>query len=216
MASYIKGNPVANATSYELFEKTGNTYTSLKTASEINFNLDELSLSGGSHTLVVKAKADGYEDSDYSNEVVYKVDEVIINYFNIDSDEIIWGKAPAAGSTEPVTTENRGTSHYIAVSPGDKVYGGYYSPSTGKATYYKNSPVYLYDSNKTYKAAIGSWTDADGKTDNTPRWITIPDGVAYMRCMLRNDPAPDNYKRDYQMITINQVLPDEFVPYNAN
>lgn len=25
----------------------------------------------GDHTLVVKAKADGYEDSDYSNEVVY-------------------------------------------------------------------------------------------------------------------------------------------------
>jgi hypothetical protein len=95
------------------------------------------------------------------------------------------------------------------------VYGGYYSTSTEKAAYYKNSPVYLYDSNKTYKAAIGSWTDADGKTDSTPRWITIPDGVAYMRCMLRNDAAPDNYKRDYQMITINQELPDEFVPYNA-
>ena len=71
MASYIKGNPVANATSYELFEKAGSIYTSLKTASEINFNLDEISLSGGSHTLVVKAKADGYEDSDYSNEVIY-------------------------------------------------------------------------------------------------------------------------------------------------
>jgi hypothetical protein len=139
----------------------------------------------------------------------------VINYFNIDSDEIIWGEAPAAGSTEPVTTANRGTSHYIAVSPGDKVYGGYYSPSTEKANYYKNSPVYLYDSNKTYKTTIASWTDADGKTDTIPRWITIPDGVAYMRCMLRDDPAPDNYKRDYQMITINQVLPDEFVPYNA-
>lgn len=74
MASYIKGNPVANATSYELFEKSGSIYTSLKTGSEINFNLDELSLSAGQHTLVVKAKADGYEDSDYSNEVGYEVE----------------------------------------------------------------------------------------------------------------------------------------------
>lgn len=47
------------------------TYVSLATASEINFDLSTLGLAAGNHTLVVKAKADGYEDSDYSNEVVY-------------------------------------------------------------------------------------------------------------------------------------------------
>lgn len=47
------------------------TYNTLATASEINFNLSALSLSAGEHTLMVKAKADGYTDSDYSNEVVY-------------------------------------------------------------------------------------------------------------------------------------------------
>lgn len=74
MATYVKGNPVENATSYELFEKVGSAYNSLKTGNAINFNLDELGLADGNHTLVVKAKADGYEDSDYSNEVLYAVD----------------------------------------------------------------------------------------------------------------------------------------------
>lgn len=75
MATYVKGNAVANATSYELAEKaSGGTYQTLATAEEINFELDGLGLSGGDHTLVVKAKADGYQDSDYSNEVVYTVE----------------------------------------------------------------------------------------------------------------------------------------------
>ncbi len=46
-------------------------YSLLATASEINFEVSALGLEAGDHTLVVKAKADGYEDSDYSNEVVY-------------------------------------------------------------------------------------------------------------------------------------------------
>lgn len=74
--TYIKGNAVANATSYELFEKaSGGTYNSLASKNEINFELDGLGLAEGDHTLVVKAKASGYEDSDYSNEVVYTVED---------------------------------------------------------------------------------------------------------------------------------------------
>jgi hypothetical protein len=73
MATYVKGNAVANATSYELLEKTDGTYTSLAEASEINFEVSALNLASGDHTLVVKAKANGYVDSDYSNEVVYSV-----------------------------------------------------------------------------------------------------------------------------------------------
>ena len=38
---------------------------------EINFNLSNISFGTGSHSLVVKAKADGIEDSDYSNVVTY-------------------------------------------------------------------------------------------------------------------------------------------------
>lgn len=52
-------------------ETAEDTYVSLATGSEINFDVSALGLAAGDHTLVVKAKADGYEDSDYSNEVVY-------------------------------------------------------------------------------------------------------------------------------------------------
>lgn len=47
------------------------TYEVRATKNEINFEVSALGLSAGNHTLVVKAKADGYEDSDYSNELVY-------------------------------------------------------------------------------------------------------------------------------------------------
>lgn len=81
MASYIKGDAVANATSYELAEKTASGYNKLAENSEINFNVSSLGLSVGAHTLVVKAKATGYEDSDYSNEVVYTVAATVVNVF---------------------------------------------------------------------------------------------------------------------------------------
>ena len=72
MATFIKGKEVTNATSYELAEKASDgAYNVLASKDEINFELDSLGLAAGKHTLVVKAKADGWEDSDYSNEVVY-------------------------------------------------------------------------------------------------------------------------------------------------
>ena len=91
MATYIKGDAVANATSYELYEKVGTSYNLKATASEINFNLDNLNFEAGDHVLVVKAKADGYEDSDYSNEVTYTVAEPVVtgNFLTTSSDEIL-------------------------------------------------------------------------------------------------------------------------------
>lgn len=73
MAYYIKGDAVPNATSYELAEKSGSDYKTLTTGSEIDFDLSALSFTEGSHTLVVKAKASGYTDSAWSNEVTYTV-----------------------------------------------------------------------------------------------------------------------------------------------
>ncbi len=76
MATFVKGDAVANASGYELLEKTTEgEYLPLADASEINFVLDDLRLAAGDHTLVVVAKADGYEDSDPSNEVVYSIPE---------------------------------------------------------------------------------------------------------------------------------------------
>ena len=93
MATYIKGDAVANATSYELYEKVGTSYNLKSTDSEINFNLDNLNFEEGDHILVVKAKADGYEDSDYSNEVTYTV--VIPEIITQEEDTLIIEAAEA-------------------------------------------------------------------------------------------------------------------------
>lgn len=84
MAIYVKGDAVENATSYELLEKTAEgSYTSLAEANEINFEMAAFELEEGDHILVVKAKADGYESSDPSNEVVYNVPAPpIFNLYN--------------------------------------------------------------------------------------------------------------------------------------
>ena len=142
MATYVKGNPVANATSYELLEKVGDTYNSLKTGSEINFNLDELSLAGGQHTLVVKAKADGYEDSDYSNEVIYAVEG------SEASIEWEYGSIDNNGVNYPEVVPNNPSYNY-------KIYlrsTDYITASQAIITIPTGKKVYLfkYDANKTY------------------------------------------------------------------
>ena len=73
MAMFVKGNAVANATSYELYEKANGLYSLLAQGSSINFEVSALGLTAGNHVLVVKAVADGYEDSEYSNEITYTV-----------------------------------------------------------------------------------------------------------------------------------------------
>lgn len=108
MAKYIKGNAVANATSYELFELANGIYTSLKTASAINFDLSALSLAAGDHVLVVKAHASGYESSEYSNEVTYTV---------TSSGEDTGGDN---GSGETTTLEFNDANGYMAIADGSE------------------------------------------------------------------------------------------------
>jgi hypothetical protein len=69
----IKGSAIPGATSYALYEKKNNFYNMLAVSDAINFNLGKLNLSGGTHKLVIRARAEDYEVSDYSNEVSYSV-----------------------------------------------------------------------------------------------------------------------------------------------
>lgn len=77
MATFVKGDAVPNASGYELLEKVGETYNSLATASEINFEVSAMDFAAGDHLLAVKAKGDGvnYSDSDPSETVTYTVEE---------------------------------------------------------------------------------------------------------------------------------------------
>lgn len=110
MATYIKGDAVANATSYELFEKASDgTYTSLATAAEINFEVSALGLGSGDHTLVVKAHADGYDSSAYSNEVVYSVADKLTLEWKI-ANILNTGAVNASVTNRQVTTNMFATS----------------------------------------------------------------------------------------------------------
>lgn len=76
--TYVVGDAVTNATSYELFEKDGNTYNKIATQDKggvISFEVSALIRGVGSHVLAVKAHADSYESSDYSEPVTYTVEE---------------------------------------------------------------------------------------------------------------------------------------------
>lgn len=82
--TFIKGDLVENATSYELLEKTASgEYNTLATDTEINFEVSAMPFEAGNHTLVVQAHAEGYESSDYSNELTYTVeasDNVVFDF----------------------------------------------------------------------------------------------------------------------------------------
>lgn len=72
LASNLAAIYICEGERYQMVTGDGEiTYESRATASEINFDVSALGLAAGDHTFVVKAKADGYTDSDYSNEVVY-------------------------------------------------------------------------------------------------------------------------------------------------
>lgn len=157
MATYVKGDAVANATSYELYEKVGTAYNLKATASEINFNLDNLNFEEGDHVLVVKAKADGYEDSDYSNEVTYTVEST-------------------PGQDVTLEPERTATGFFINSS------SIFYSESTSSVVVYKVTPGKTYDMSVERKegAAKGNAnliyapvTAADNlSVNNTPKWAT--------------------------------------------
>ena len=81
----IQGSAIPGATSYALYEKKNNFYNMLAVSDAINFSLGKLNLSGGTHKLVIRARAEDYEVSDYSNEVSYSVGVVYPEYLTFSS-----------------------------------------------------------------------------------------------------------------------------------
>ena len=74
--SIITGEPVPNAEYYQLYEKRDSNYVLVRTNGELYFDLNEIMLEPGydmpgDYIFVVVACGEGFESSDYSNEVVY-------------------------------------------------------------------------------------------------------------------------------------------------
>lgn len=74
IAYYVRGNTVTNATEYELYEKSGETYTHLSTKGSNEFNVTDLVADGNEHIFCVRSTADGFNPSVYSNEVTYPLE----------------------------------------------------------------------------------------------------------------------------------------------
>lgn len=70
----VKGNKVTYAEHYELYLVENGQYEFVDMNATIDFDLSSYSLQSGDHVFVVKAVALGFEDSNYSNEIVYTVE----------------------------------------------------------------------------------------------------------------------------------------------
>ena len=205
MATYVKGNAVANATSYELAEKNANgTYSALDTANEINFELEKLGLLNGNHTLVVKAKAEGYEDSDYSNEVVYTVRGASKNLINEnDPDWYVGRLSPATGTESDQDKTLWYTTGYIPVTAGTNyVVSATYTNGNRMNITGSGARWYFYDEDKTFLGqATGGYFYNDGVS---PR--TASEGATYVRLSIQNT---------YTLAQLEKgTTPTEYEPYS--
>lgn len=183
MSTYVKGDAVTNATSYELLEKTAEgAYTSLAEASEINFELDALSLEAGDHTLVVKAKADGYEDSDASNEVVYTVGEGGV----VDiTSEFSWSDNGVIKYASGEVTTGSGVmkySDFVDISDAVSLNMSFmtWTSSAGKVTSYGMA---FYDSEQTYISGCGFPIGNSGNSNGESYMLEldVPENAVYIR-----------------------------------
>lgn len=165
MATFIKGDPVPNATNYMLYENTADGQTQLALADEINFDLSTMTFEPGDHTLYVVAKAVGYSDSDPSNEVVYTVAKAATRFVFAEADTYV------AGFVNKRSVHQDSDSHHYCSIPADNVLSVTITPlmvHEGATSMY-----YI-----TYKSASGStewWVDISAVTPNEPVTVDFTD-----------------------------------------
>lgn len=191
MATFIKGDAVANATSYELLEKTAEgVYNTLATDDEINFEVSAIVTAAGDHTLVVKAKADGYEDSDPSNEVVYSVADDwvdITDQFNF----VVGGCMSAVDGKYTTYNGWVATEEYVDISAYSEIeikMSKTSSTGTGSGNAF-------YDENKTFVSGV-KHTDGVATFGVMVKNIVLEPNVKYIRAMYWDKSSP-NYKTEY-------------------
>ena len=196
MSLYVKGDNIANATSYALKNKQG----TLETKNSINFNLDTLSLSEGVNELTVHATASGYTDSDDSNteyvlNAPLKPDEINLQtYFNYSA---------ADGSIISAGTTHHAIYIYENLTPGRTIRVTGYVP--GLATmfilgYYNTDGTFIKYEDKA--TTFGASKDYDVE-------LTLPSDCSIIK-VLRYGPTADSIKETYVysgVIAINIIVP---------
>lgn len=181
MATYVRGNAVENATSYELFENIDGTYNSLATAEEINFEVSALGLAAGAHVLAVKAHADGYASSEYSDPVTYTAAAETVDItseFSWNSNGVI---KYASGEVTTGSTVMK-YSDFVDISGAVLLSMAFmtWTSSTGKITSYGMA---FYDSEQTYISGYGFPLGSSGNSNGESYMLEleVPENAVFVR-----------------------------------
>lgn len=193
MATFVKGNAVPNASGYELLEKVGESYNSLATASEINFEVSAMPFEAGDHLLAVKAKGDGvnYSDSDPSETVTYTVaDDSYVSYLGAEDFSFVGARvqtdtASALGWKEATTGTTSAATDYIEVDSGKEVWLSYVACVNDQL-----ASGGFYDANKTlvaplYWETFGQEVDSSLKFFVPEKPVSIADIEAEWNCTIK-------------------------------
>lgn len=216
MAYYIQGNGVANATSNTLYKKTYS-YDNIKgtiaedrsvTGNNIKFNLKNSNLTDGIYSFLVKAKADGYTDSDYSNLISVVVDGSITAEINLlEPEAIIMGQRVnrTTGAIETTTGEGSGHIVYNNIDPTMNIYySGYIPSSTGTTTC-----AAFYDASGAW---ISSVIDATNQGNYVRRKkLDIPSNCRTIRTQVYNYNVSHLFTLADEAENIVCATPDEFI-----
>lgn len=192
--TYIKGNAVTNASSYELLEKTAEgEYNSLATANSINFEVSALGLAEGDHTLVVKAKGDGvnYTDSDVSNEVVYTVESE--GWVDI-TDQFTFVEGKMVSANDGNVSSYSGwvaNEEYVDLS----AYSEIEIKMSKTSSVNTGTGIAFYDENKNYVSGVPH-TDGVASYGTMIKNIVLGDNMKYIRVTYWSA-SNSNYKPEF-------------------
>lgn len=192
MASFIKGDAVENATSYELLEKTAEgVYNSLAEKNVIDFEVSALALAEGDHILVVKAKADGYQDSDYSNEQIYTVAaDAYVSYkgaeaFKNTGIRVIADAASALGWKQTTSGSTSAATDLLEVNSNNKIWISHFAvvnDQLGSGGFYDADQKLVAP---LYWDTFGHEVDSSKKFVTPEKPVSIADIEAEWNCVIK-------------------------------
>lgn len=212
MATYVKGDEVTKTTdgtavtkdvSYELFEKVGEAYNSLATGDEINFEVSALGLAVGNHSLVVQAHADGYDSSDYSNEVKYEIGLLAKTVEEIQSSLMLYTARDVNSVGAASTSLNADNVEYISGSASTCLFSNIPLHVGSKVEFMVTTSGGNFCMG--FETDInGDWTAKNWKSDNTGivipashLWTTSSGSCSYL------DRLTGNYKNTNPALTVD-------------
>lgn len=158
---------------------TFNSYVRWETMSKTTLDLSTLSdITDGTHTVTVKAKADGYNDSEFSNEVSYM--KAIPKYnVTVIGHKVMEGASPSTVFIK-ADSDSVGVNNYTAYVQGDYLYSSSTKVIIGGSSTFTASKV----------AMLGEWRYDTYKINNGET-VNFPNGTTPVIIELSEDTTID-------------------------